>query len=392
MVAAQGRIRLHPQERVIYGVPADQAVAEELDRWGARRAFVTSARSLARLEDGPLQRVVAALGDRCAGVFDQVSAHSPEEEVVAAAAAARAAGADALVAVGGGSVIDATKAVQMCLWEDVTSVQGLRGLAERYGPGGAQAPGGELRMISVSTTLSAAEFTPNAGILNREAGAKTGFSSPWLVPRAAVLDPAATKATPMRLLLSTGMRAMDHAAEAWGSRSANPMTDLYALGAAQRLARALPAIKATPGAVGARQAAQFGMWQAILALTGGAGSGASHAVGYALGAGFGVPHGETSCVMLPAVLRWNAETESARQRGLAAALGDAKRPAWALMGELVGKLGLPRGLRDVGVAREDLPRLAELALAYKPMRRNPRPVNSVEDVREILELAWEGRE
>lgn len=386
--SAAGEIRLSAQERVIWGRPAAEAVAAEMERCGEARALIVSTASLATLSDGPLQRLAAGLGPRRAGLFARVPAHSPEPAVLEIAAAARAAEADVLVAMGGGSVIDACKAALMCLWEGAETPQDLRALREPYGPRAAPAPAGEMRLIAVSTTLSAAEFTPNAGILDPEAGAKTGFAHPRFTPRAAVLDPAATAATPLPLLLSTGMRAMDHAAEAWLSPKANAMSDLYALGAAQRLSRALRGIKAQPADRAARQAAQFGMWQAILALTSGAGSGASHACGYALGAAFGAPHGETSCVMLPAVMRWNAEADAERPRGLAASLGDARRPAWRLMGELVAELGLPRRLRDLGVTRADLPRLAELAFAYGPMKRNPRPVRSPDDVREMLDLAF----
>lgn len=386
---ATGHFRIHPQERVIFGVPAAEAVRAEMAREGLTRAFVTSTASLARGgPDGPLAKIIAGLGDACVGVHDHIRSHSPEADVVAVANAARAAGADVLIPVGGGSVIDATKAVQMCLWLGIDSVEALREKGAQFAGHGAPSPVGGIRAIAVSTTLSAAEFTPIAGITNVEKGAKTGYNSPALVPRAVVLDPEATRPTPMDLLVSTGMRAMDHAAEAYCSPTANPMTDLFALGAAAALASALPAILAAPEDLGPRQAGQFGMWQAISALNGGAGSGASHGIGYALGAGFGVPHGHTSCIMLPAVLRWNSEVNADRQRALARALGDETRPAWELMAELVARLGVPATLRDAGLSRSDLPRLAELALGYPPLAKNPRPIAGPADVEEILDFAF----
>ena len=100
----------------MFGTPAPQAVVKEAEYYGSQRVFVTSTRSLAALDDGPLQKVEAALGQRYAGTFSAIASHSPREDVIAAANAARDAGADMLVAVGGGSVVDATKVVQLCLW------------------------------------------------------------------------------------------------------------------------------------------------------------------------------------------------------------------------------------------------------------------------------------
>ena len=103
-------------DRIVFGTPAGDAVTAEAERYGAKRIFVTSTRSLAQKTDGPLQRLERALGARHAGTYASIKSHSPREDVVAGANAARAAKADLLVAVGGGSVIDATKAMQLCLW------------------------------------------------------------------------------------------------------------------------------------------------------------------------------------------------------------------------------------------------------------------------------------
>ena len=117
-------------------------------------------------------------------------------------------------------------------------------------------------------------------------------------------------------------------------------------------------------------------------------TGASHGIGYALGATFGVAHGHTSCVMLPAVLQWNAEVNGARQRALSAAMGAPQRPASELVRELVAGLGQPVTLRAVGIRRDQLEEVAQRALAYHPVKVNPRKIASVADVMQILELAW----
>ena len=108
-----GIFTIQAQERIIFGEPAGTALLAEIERIGARRVFVTSTRSLAKLANGPLQKVEAALGGLHVGSFSAISSHSPREDVIAGATAARAADADLMVAVGGGSVIDATKAMLM---------------------------------------------------------------------------------------------------------------------------------------------------------------------------------------------------------------------------------------------------------------------------------------
>lgn len=379
------------QERVVFGRPADAAVVAEADRHQVQRIFVISTRSLDRLADGPLQRIVQALGPRHAGSFVEVRAHSPREDVIAAAAAARAARTDLLVAVGGGSVIDAAKAVQMCLWLGLDTPEAM----EPYRGGAATdiarpivPPVDAIRMVAVSTTLSASEFTAIAGVTDSRTQAKQMFSHRLLVPRSVVLDPAATLDTPDWLLYATGIRAIDHAIESYGSPLANPATEPLSLQGLRLLHRSLPLIKANPRDLRPRLEAQFGMWQSIAAAAAGAGSGASHGIGYVLGAGFGVPHGHTSCVMLPAVLTWNAAVNAERQRALSEAMGAPDRPAAALVAGLVASLDQPGSLRAVGIRREDLELIAERALGYPPVRMNPRPITTAAQVREILELAW----
>ena len=396
MTASQAEIPagvhvLPAQDRVVFGRPADAAVVASADHHGARRVFVVSTRSLAGLQAGPLQRIVAALGPRHAGTFAEVRAHSPREDVIAAAAAARAAGADLLVAVGGGSVIDATKAVQLCLWlglDAPDAMEPYRGgapaeLARRIEP-----PADPIRMVAVSTTLSASEFTSSAGVTESRSHAKQMFAHRLLVPREVVLDPAATLDTPDWLLYATGIRAVDHAVESYCSPLANPATEASSLQGLRLLHRSLPQIQADPRALRPRLDAQFGMWQAITAAASGAGTGASHGIGYVLGATFGVPHGHTSCVMLPAVLAWNAAVNADRQRALSEAMGAPDRPAAELVAALIAALGQPGSLRAVGLRRDDLDTVAERALGYAPVRANPRPIRSAADVREILELAW----
>lgn len=384
-----GVIAIQPQERIVFGHPAGEAAVAEAERYGARRVFVVSCRSLARLTDGPLQRVVDALGQRCAGVYSRISAHTPREDVVAAAAAARSANADLLVAVGGGSTVDATKAMLLCLWMGVDTPQGLDNFHLNSGtPEEVVLPANPIRMVAVSTTLSASEFTSLAGVTDTRISQKQLFRHPLMVPRSAILDPAATFDTPAWLISSSGMRAVDHAVESYCSLLANPATEGLSLQGLKLLAQSLPLIKAQPENMKARLDAQFGMWQAIAGSADGASTGASHGIGYALGATFDVPHGHTSCVLLPSVMRWNAVVNAERQRALSIAMGAPGTPAADLISDLVKRLEQPQTLRDVNVGRDSLDLIATRALSYPVLKLNPRSVSSAADVREILDMAW----
>ncbi|MBV8167581.1 MAG: iron-containing alcohol dehydrogenase, partial [Alphaproteobacteria bacterium] len=368
------------------------ALRAEAERLGARRVFVTTSKSVA--QSALLADIVRDLGDRHAGVYSAITAHSPRACVIEGAARAREASADLIVAVGGGSVIDATKAILIALWQNVTTIEDL----DHYRAGRPKeghAPPAEsikpaadaVRMIAVPTTLSAAEFNAFAGISDPRHGIKESFGHRLIVPRVIVLDPAATLATPMDLMLSTGLKAVDHAVERLCSQQAHPFVLGTASEAIRLLARALPAHATRPDDMPTRLDLQFGMWLSIGAGTSGVGTGASHGIGHVLGAACHVPHGHTSCVMLPSVLRWNLPANAERQTRVSDAFGKPDVPAADLVAGLVKDLGLPARLADVGVGRERFREIAEKSMHDRAVLNNPRPIERPDQVIEILELA-----
>ncbi len=307
---------------------------------------------------------------------------------------ARAAGADLIVAVGGGSVIDATKTILIALWQDVTTVDELDAYRAGKPKEGAappseaiRPPADAIRMIAVPTTLSAAEFNAFAGISDPRKGIKESFGHRLIVPRVIMLDPAATLATPMDLMLSTGLKAVDHAVERLCSQQAHPFVLGTATEALKLLARALPAHKANPDDMATRLDLQFGMWLSIGAGTSGVGVGASHGIGHVLGAACHVPHGHTSCVMLPSVLRWNLPANGERQKRVGEAFGKPDAAAGDLVEGLVKSLGLPGRLSEVGVGKDRFREIAEKSMHDRAVLNNPRPIKGPEQVMEILALA-----
>ncbi len=390
-MTASGRVVFSQMDEVVFGMPAAQAVTDLARRAGAERAFLMVSGTLNR-ETTEIERVREALGNRCAAVFDRMPPHTPRRAVVEATEMARAAGADLIVTVGGGSVTDAAKAVQLCLANDVRSAEALDALRPVKGPDGAVGPppcaAPAMRQISVPTTLSAGEFSAISGVTDERTRVKELFRHPRVVPAAVVLAPAVTVHTPEWLFLSTGIRAVDHCVEGVCSREAHPYADAQALRGLGLLADGLARVKADPSDLQARLDCQIGSWLSMGPLASGMPMGASHGIGYVLGAAFGVPHGHTSCIMLPAVMRWNRAANAERQAMVAAAMGrPGEEDAGGVLDALIAGLGMPRSLSAVGIGAEHFDRIAEQAMSTPWVPRNPRRIDGPAQVREILELA-----
>ena len=375
-------------DRVVYGRPAPDVLAELLDAYGKRRALVVSTRSLSGPQ-GLGTGIAEGLGERCVGIFGRISAHSPRDDVIAAAEEARRLQADILVAVGGSSVTDACKVVQLAVWNGLADAAALDPFRAGVRDGAkAPAPGVDpLRMIAIPTTLSAAEFTPFGGVTDTRHHAKEGYAHPLYVPRAVILDPGMTRQTPPELWFSTGMKAVDHCVETLCSLTRSPFADALASEGLKELAAGLRASKAAPDDPDARLQCQLGMWLAISGAAAGQGLGASHAIGHTLGGMLGVPHGLTSCVALPAVLAWNTGANPAGERLVAQLVGAPDRAAAEAVKALCRDLGLPTTLSAVGVRPEQFEAIAEHTMTDRGVRSNPRPIRSAADVVEILKLA-----
>jgi maleylacetate reductase len=372
-------------DEVVFGRPAAQAVAEQMDRLHASRAFLMVSGTLNRTT-GEIEKIREALGPRCVGAFDAMPPHTPREAVVAAAGQARDAGADLIVTVGGGSITDGAKAVQLCLANDVRTtddidrIRAVKGVAPDM-----NAP--MVRQISVPTTIAGGEFSAIAGVTNLRTKVKEMLRHDLVMPRAAILDPAVTVHTPQWLWLSTGIRAVDHCVEGLCSREAHPFADAQAVKGLSMLAQALPRVKANADDLDARMDCQIGTWLSMGPLSSGVPMGASHGIGYVLGAVYNVPHGYTSCVMLPSVLRWNRPDNAERQALVAAAMGQPGKDAADVLDDFIRRLGMPRSLQDVRIDPEHFDRIAELAMATPWIPRNPRKIDTPAQVREILLMA-----
>ncbi len=385
-----GRVAFGAMEEVLFGTPAAEAVAELARRYDAHRAFLMVSGTLNRNTD-EIENVRRALGERCAGTFDHMPPHTPRHAVIDAANPAREARADLIITIGGGSITDGAKAVQLCLANDVSTPEALDDLRPVKAPDGTMGPppcrAPVVRQVSVPTTLSGGEFSAIAGVTDERRKVKELFRHPLTMPRAVVLDPAVTVHTPQWLWLSTGIRAVDHCVEGVCSGRSNAFGDAQALHGLALLARGLPRVKNDPTDLQARLDCQFGTWLSMGPLASGVPMGASHGIGYVLGAVFDIPHGHTSCIMLPAVMRWNKPVNAQRQALVAAAMGHPGEDASDVLAAFIAGLDMPRSLSAVNIGAESFDRIAEQAMGTVWMPFNPRRVDGPAQVREILALA-----
>jgi len=388
-----GTLIFPPQEKVIFGQGSVKQLAAEVDRLGRKRAFVITGTTIAKKTD-LLTRVQEILGPRLVGTFFPLSQHVPRRDVITAAFQAREVKADVLVSLGGSSPVDGAKAVALCLSEGVASEPQLA--SYRRGPQGRPLQGHHIPHIAVTTTLSAGEFTSGFGITDEERRIKEIYGAPQFIPRIAILDPELTVSTPPWLWASTGMRAVDHAVEKLYSPKHQPLVDTLCIQALRYLFQNLPRSLQDSHNLEVRLYCQMGAWMSIIGIIS-VGTGISHAIGHQLGGHCNVPHGQTSCIMLPHAMDFNFSVATDRLALVAEAAGidikelstqQAAGAAIEAVRRLVKDLGCPTRLRDVGVRESDFPLLAETVMDEVPLFENPRAIDAVADIIEILRKAW----
>lgn len=378
------------QDRILWNMPAAEAVLQESSRLCAQRVFIVSSKTLNR-STNVVERIAESLGNRFVGIFDECREHTPRDSVLAGAAAAREASPDLIVTIGGGTAIDTVKVMLICLAHDVVQESQLDALymrtnedGTRYIPEIKRPP---CRQIVVPTTLSGAEYSNLGGCTDLKRKSKDAYVGREIGALSVILDPQVTLHTPEWLWLSTAVRAVDHAVESICSIDPIPFVDATCLHALRLFRTSLRKAILQPGDLQTRSDCQHAAWMAstgILRVQ----YGASHGIGHSLGAVTGMSHGHTSCIMLPAVMAWNRLANETRQKMVAEALGREDGDAAAALAELVESIRQPRRLRDAKVDRNQFGAIAEGALENIWVRTNPRPITRKEQILEILESAW----
>jgi maleylacetate reductase len=378
-------------DRVIFGKPAARALRDEVERLNKRRVFLMASHTL-NSTTNEIEKIRNALGERCAGLFDQIPQHTSRQGAVAAARAAVDAEADLVVAVGGGSVVDASKIMLICMEHRIFEPEGLDGFEIRIGPDRVpQRPSyrpPSVRMIAIPSTLSGGEYNAGCLVTDTDRKLKQTFFHPQMMPIAIILDPELALHAPETLWLGSGTRAMDHAIEALCARNGSPLTDAAVLRGIALMTRMLPQSRANPTDVAIRAQCQIASWLCAFGLQARVPMGASHAIGHVLGGTCGVAHYLCTPVMMPAVLQYNEPATQGAQQELAIALGRPEMHASEAFRQFVTELGLPTRLKEVAVTEDKFELIARTTITEESfIHTNPRPVDSWEQVRDILALA-----
>jgi alcohol dehydrogenase class IV len=335
-----------------------ERLERELSQRSLGRAFVISTRSVSSNPKlgGHLR---ALLGERLVGEYASIGQHAPASAIAEAADAARAAAPDVLVSFGGGSPIDAAKAVAFALatgldLADPHAAEQARGMRPR--------PADMLPHLAIPTTLSAAELSGLAGFTTETEREKVGLRGDVLIPAAVIFDAELSLYTPLDLWLSTGIRAVDHAVETLLASGSHPLPDTLALDALRRLRSGLLATHAAPDDLAPRTESQLGAWFSFT-LPGPAAAGLSHTLGKRIGARHGIPHGVSSCLLLPHVMRYLAPRAPQPLARIAEAMGvdtaempqeQAAERAADAVADLIAELGLPQHLAAYRLSEDDL--------------------------------------
>jgi alcohol dehydrogenase class IV len=360
--------------RVVFGAGALQRLPEEIGRLGMKRPLLVTDPGVVRAE--LLARVAEVL--QRAGlafeVFDQVTPNPTEKDVEAGLSAYRAGGCDGIVAVGGGSPLDAGKLIQLLS----THPPPLSRYDDAKG-GDAHVTANLPPLIAIPTTAGTGSEVGRSGVvILPDTGRKTVIFSPHLLPSVALCDPELTYGLPKGPTAATGMDALTHCIEAYLANGFHPLADALAIDGITRVSRSLPVAFAEPMNLQARSDMMVAAMEGAMAFQ--KGLGACHALAHALTPVSGLHHGLANAVVLPAVLEFNRASVTARLARVAEAMGDTSLAREEVLAasaidrvrKLNALLGIAPRLREVGVKEADLTTIAAKAFEDASHQTNPR--------------------
>ncbi|WP_439498176.1 maleylacetate reductase [Bosea sp. (in: a-proteobacteria)] len=337
--------------RIVFGSGTLKRLPDEAERLGLRRLLVLTTPE----QEAQGRAVAKLLGTAAAGLFPGAVMHTPVSVTEQALAVATELGADGIVAVGGGSTTGLGKAIAL-----------------RTG----------LPQIVLPTTYAGSEMTP---ILGETAdGVKKTQTTAKVLPGTVIYDVDLTLGLPPGISAASGVNAIAHAAEALYARDGNPIVALMAEEGIRALAGALPGIVEEPRDAEARSGALYGAWLCGMCL-GAVGMALHHKLCHTLGGSFDLPHAETHTIVLPHALAYNAPAAPQAMARIAAALGS--EDALSGLDDLLERLQVKRGLKQIGMPAQGVDRAADLAIANPYW--NPRAIERA-PLREVIRRAYAG--
>lgn len=391
-----------------YGIPFHEAcVKHATQTYAASRVFVIASTGLVAKVDA-LTKLKHALGPLLVGVHIGIAPHTPLDDCLKILKALRASAADCLITLGAGSLTDGAKLMRFALANDVDTLEDFTTLW-----GGKRVHNVEKRanvkqskmpLICAPTSLSGGEYQAIAGATDPISHRKVAFE-PDAMPNLVILDPQLCITTPEKVWLSTGVRSIDHCVETACALQCDESTAQDALRGLRRLVAGLLITKKSPNDLSARFGCQLGVVDGMCSRATGVPLGASHGISHSLGP-LGVSHGETSCITLPPVCKYNAEKganveqqrrvadallalESVQEVLAKTSLSNANPDLGDILGAIIDTLQMPRTLKAVGIGRDKLDLLALHSLEDPWCKANPFPVTTKEQVLEILESVVE---
>ena len=368
-----------------FGQGAIQEIVNEIKNRHFKKALVTSTPDLFEFKVATKVTDLLDAAGIAYEVYDGIKPNPTIENVTAGVEACKAAGADVIVAVGGGSPIDTSKAIATIITNpEFADVRSLEGLAPTKNPC--------LPIIAVTTTSgTAAEVTINYVITDVEKNRKFVCVDPHDIPIVAIIDPDMSASMPTGLCAATGMDALVHAVEGYITKGAWELTDMLHLKAIEIIGRSLRS--AVAGDYAGREAMSVGQYIAGMGFSN-VGLGIVHSMAHPLSAVYDIPHGKACAMLLTAVLKFNAPETGEKYREIARVMGVAdvdamnqetyRQAAIDVIQKLADDVGIPKSLSEAGVKREDIPFLAESAFNDACTPGNPRDV-TVDEIIGIYE-------
>lgn len=372
-----------------FGPGAREVLPKEIARLGLHKAFVATDKDLIKF--GVADKVLDVLrrADIPYEVFSEIKPNPTVSNVKAGVKAFADSGADFILAIGGGSSMDTAKAIGIITnnpeFADVVSLEGVADTHHKSVP-----------VIALPTTAgTAAEVTINYVITDEKNEKKMVCVDPNDIPAIAIVDAELMYTLPRGLTAATGMDALTHAIEGLITKGAWEMSDMFEIKAIDMINRYLPTAVNEPSNAEARNGMAVAQYIAGMAFSN-VGLGAVHGMAHPLGAIFDIPHGVANALLLPIVMEFNMPAAIEKYGEIAKAMGvykqgmtpeEAAQAAVDAVRELAVRVGIPQHLAELGIKEEDLPRLAEAAMADVCTPGNPRDV-TYDDILALYKKAY----